>query len=308
MLIVASLSFLLTRLAPGDPFSASLDDLRVSADDRARLRAAYGLDRPLAEQYVRFLANLARGELGPSLSHHRPAADVLREAVPHTLLLMGAALALSIVLGIGVAVWQAGRRGRAADRLVDGASLTVAALPDFWLATVLMLTLAYWLPVFPAGGTVQLVMHDSLSPAGRVLDRLRHLALPAATLTLIGAATIARYQRAALADVLPREYVRAARAKGVSERDILRRHALRNAILPVIAVLGLTLPALLGGAVFVERVFAWPGMGRVAVDAFAARDYPVVVGAAMLGGALVVVGGILADVLHALADPRVRAR
>lgn len=306
--IAASLSFLLIHLAPGDPFSATLDSASIEPAVRARWRAEYGLDRPLAEQYVRFLGQLATGNLGPSIMYHRPAADVLADAVPHTLLLMGTALVLSFAAGVGLGAWQAARRGTAADRVAGTASLVVASLPEFWLGLVLLLLLAYRFPVFPGGGVVDLGMHDAFSPVGRLADRIRHLALPALTLALLGAASIARYQRAALLDVLPQDFVRTARAKGLGERRVLWRHALRNALVPTIALAGLSLPTLLGGAVFVEQVFAWPGMGRVAAAAFAARDYQVVVGAAVLGAVLVVIGGIATDALHAVADPRVRAR
>jgi peptide/nickel transport system permease protein len=306
--IAASLSFLLVHLAPGDPFSTTLDSASISPSVKETWRAAYGLDRPLVEQYFRFLAQLARGNLGPSLLQPGPASAVLADAVPNTLVLMGTALVLSFVIGIGVGSWQAARAGSRGDRVAGGTSLVAASLPEFWLAAVLLLVFAYRLRFFPAAGVVDLVMHDSMSPAGRLLDRLRHLALPALTLALLGSASIARYQRAALLDVLPQDFIRTARAKGVTDRLVLWRHALRNALVPTIVLLGLSLPTLLGGAVFVEQVFSWPGLGRIAAAAFHARDYQVVIGATIMGAVLVVAGGILADLLHAAVDPRVRAQ
>ena len=306
--IAASLSFLLVHLAPGDPFSATLDSASISPAVKAAWRAAYGLDRPLPEQYFRFLGQLARGDLGPSLLQPGPASAALAQAVPNTLVLMGTALVLSFAIGIAVGSWQAARAGSRGDRVAENASLVVASLPEFWLAAVLLLLFAYRFRVFPAGGVVDLVMHDSLSPTGRLLDRLRHLALPALTLALLGSASIARYQRAALLDVLPQDFIRTARAKGVTDRFVLWRHALRNALVPTIVLLGLSLPTLLGGAVFVEQVFSWPGLGRLAAAAFLARDYQVVIGTTIMGAVLVVAGGILADLLHAAIDPRVRAR
>jgi peptide/nickel transport system permease protein len=304
---VATLAFVLLHLAPGDPFSATLDDPRIAQSTRDQLRANYGLDRPLPEQYARYLVRVARGDFGPSYSHNRPVADVLRAAIPNTLLLMGTALVASLLLGVGIGVLQALRRGRAADRALGAGSLVVASVPDFWLALLVMLGLAYWLPIFPISGTVTEVLYDFMSPLERLADRLRHLALPALTLTLVMTATIARYQRAALLEVLPEDYVRTARAKGLDERAVVLRHALRNALLPVITIIGLAFPTLLGGAVFVEQVFSWPGMGRVAVAAFGARDYPLVLAEVIVGGMLVVVGGIIADLLYAAADPRLRA-
>ena len=306
--IAASLSFLLVHLAPGDPFSTTLDSAAINPSVKAAWRAAYGLDRPLLEQYLRFLGQLARGNLGPSLLQPGPASAALAAAVPNTLVLMGTALVLSFVIGVGVGSWQASRAGSRGDRVAGNASLVVASLPEFWLAAVLLLVFAYRFRVFPAGGVVDLVTHDSLSPAGRLIDRLRHLALPALTLALLGSASIARYQRAALLDVLPQDFIRTARAKGVSDRFVLWRHALRNALVPTIVLLGLSLPTLLGGAVFVEQVFTWPGLGWLAAAAFRERDYQVVTGATIMGAVLVVAGGILADLLHAAVDPRVRAQ
>lgn len=306
--IAASLSFALVHLAPGDPFSASLDSASLDPATRDRWRAAYGLDRPLAEQYVRFLGQVVTGNLGPSILYHRPAADVLADAMPHTLLLMTTALVVSLVAGVALGAWQASRAGSAADRVAGTASLVVASLPEFWLGLVLLMLLAYRVHLFPGGGVVDLGMHDALSPFGRVLDRAKHLALPALTLALLGTASIARYQRAALLEVMPQEFVQTARAKGLQERRVIWHHALRNALVPTIVLAGLSLPTLLGGAVFVEQVFSWPGMGRIAASAFAARDYQLVIGATVLGAALVVIGGIATDVLHAMADPRVRAR
>jgi peptide/nickel transport system permease protein len=308
VLIAATLSFVLMHLAPGDPFSATLDSGRLDPQTVARWRAAYGLDRSVPEQYVRFVTQAAAGHLGPSISKGRPAADVLMEAVPYTLLLMGTALVLSLAFGITLGAWQAARRGTTADRVASTTSLVIASLPEFWLSLVLLLLLAYRLRLFPGGGAVDLVTHESLSLVGRAADRLRHLALPALTLALLGTASIARYQRAAVLDVLPLDFIRTARAKGLPERLVLWRHALRNALVPTIVLIGLSLPSLLGGAVFVEQVFQWPGMGRVAAAAFLARDYNVVVGATLLGAVLVVLGSLLADVLHAAADPRVRVR
>jgi peptide/nickel transport system permease protein len=181
-------------------------------------------------------------------------------------------------------------------------------MPDFWLAILSLMAFTYWIPIFPVGGIVDPVMHDYLSFGGRVLDRLRHLVLPALTLTLLAAAGVARYQRAALLEVLPADYIRTARLKGLTERQIIRRHALRNALLPIISILGLSFPALLTGAVFIERVFGWPGMGYALVNGIHSRDYPLVVGAVIVGSIMVTLGSLLADTLYAWADPRLRTR
>jgi peptide/nickel transport system permease protein len=273
---------------------------------RQTLRAQYGLDRPLPEQYIRYVGALAHGELGWSFSHDLPVLEVLGSALPNTLLLMVVALVGGFALGILVALIQVSRRGSIVDRVLGGVTLLFFSMPDFWLAILALLALTYWLPIFPVGGAVDPVMHEYMGFAGRLFDRLKHLALPALTLTLLASATVARYQRAALLDVLPADYIRTARLKGLTEREILRRHALRNALLPIITLIGLSFPALLTGAFFIERIFAWPGMGYAVVNAIGTRDYPLVVGGVIIGSIMVTVGSLIADLLYAWADPRLR--
>jgi peptide/nickel transport system permease protein len=306
--IVATITFALIHLAPGDPFSAVMDNPNVNERVRATLRAQYGLDRPLPEQFVRYVGQLARGELGWSFSHDRPVREVLASALPNTLLLMAIALAGSFALGILIALVQVARRGSATDHALSAISLFFFSMPDFWLAILSLLAFTYWLPLFPVGGAVDAVMHDYMGFGARIVDRLRHLLLPALTLTVLAAPGVARYQRAALLDVLPADYIRTARLKGLTEREILRRHALRNALLPIISLLGLSFPALLTGAFFIEKIFTWPGMGLAVVTAIGTRDYPLVVGGVILGSIMVTVGSLLADLLYAWADPRLRAR
>jgi peptide/nickel transport system permease protein len=305
--IVATVTFALIHLAPGDPFSAVLDNPNVNERVRATLRAQYGLDRPLPEQFVRYIGQLGRGDLGWSFSHDRPVREVLSSALPNTLLLMTIALLGSFALGILIALIQVARRGSVVDHTLGGVSLFFYSMPDFWLAILALLAFTYWLPLFPIGGAVDPVMHDYMGLWARIGDRLRHLALPALTLTVLASPGVARYQRAALLDVLPADYIRTARLKGLTEREILRRHALRNALLPIISLLGLSFPALLTGAFFIEKIFAWPGMGLAVVNAIGTRDYPLVVGGVILGSIMVTVGSLLADLLYAWADPRLRA-
>jgi peptide/nickel transport system permease protein len=246
--------------------------------------------------------------LGYSHSMHRYVGDVIAEVLPRTLLLMGVALVASFLLGIAVGVLQAVRRGSWVDRSASSVLLFFYSIPDFWLALMALLAFAYWIPIFPTGGMIDQVMHDYLSLGGRVRDVLAHLVLPSLTLALLSAAGIARYQRAALLDVLPQDFVRTARAKGLAERTVVLKHALRNALLPVITLLGLSLPALVGGTFFIEKVFSWPGMGYLAANAIAARDYDLVSGTVIVGGIVVALGSLVADLLYAAADPRLRAR
>ncbi|HSA54297.1 MAG TPA: ABC transporter permease [Gemmatimonadaceae bacterium] len=303
---VVTFTFVLIHAAPGEPFADVLEDARLSPDALAALRARYGLDQPLPTQYGRFLWGVARGDLGLSLSQQRPVAAVLADALPNTLLLMSVALVLGFAGGIALGAAQGARPGSRFDRLTGSLGLAVAALPEFWLALMAMLLLAGTWRLLPVSGMIDPVLHPYLSPAGRVLDVARHLVLPAGTLALIIGAAVSRYQRAALLEVLPDPFVRTARAKGAPRRAVIFRHALRNALLPIITLGGLAVPALLGGAVFVEGIFAWPGMGRLVVEAVETRDYPVVLASVMLGSVLVVLGGLIADLLYAAADPRLR--
>ena len=306
LFLVATIAFFLLHLAPGDPFS--LDNPGVPPEVAVRMRAQFGYDRPVTEQYALYLGRVAQGDLGYSHMLRVPVLRALADAIPRTLLLMGSALALSFAAGIWLGVFEARHRGTTRARAANGASLFVYSLPDFWLALMILLTFAYWIPALPAGGMTDPVMHDYMTPWQAMLDVLRHLLLPLLTLTLIISAVVARYQRSALFDTLPQDFMRTARAKGVPDRQIVSRHALRNSLLPMITLAGFTFPALLGGAVFVERVFNWPGMGLMVVNAIAQRDYALVVGAMVLGGFLVVIGNLLADICYGLADPRVRVR
>ena len=305
VVLVTTISFFLIRLAPGDPFSF---DGSMSPAVRNQLRAQFGYDRPVAEQFVRFLGNVARLRLGYSQSMHRYVGQVMLDVLPRTLLLMSVALFLSFAVGIGVGALQAVRRDTWLDRALSSVLLVFYSVPDFWLALILLLAFAYWLPIFPAGGMVDQIMHDYMPLGERVRDVAHHLVLPSLTLALLGAAGIARYQRSALIEVLPQDFVRTARAKGLTERAVVLKHALRNALLPVITLLGLMLPSVIGGAFFVEKVFSWPGMGYVAANAVAARDYDLVTGTVIVGGIMVTFGSLIADLLYAVADPRLRAR
>jgi peptide/nickel transport system permease protein len=304
--MVTTLTFVLVHLAPGDPISAALDRPGVTEAVRQQWRESFGLDKPIGEQYLRWVGNVARGDLGWSFSHRLPVRDVLLDALPRTLLLVGLAIAFSFALGIYAGLLQAERAGGTRDRWIGRVLLLLYSVPDFWLGLVVLLLFAYKLPIFPAGGIVDPVLHDYLPFGGRLLDRLRHLVLPVSTLTVLTAALIARYQRASIVAVLPSDWMRTAMAKGLSWRDAVRRHALRNALLSTITLAGLSLPALAAGAVFIEKVFAWPGMGLATVNAVAARDYPLVTAGVLVISIAVVIGSLVTDVLAAMADPRIR--
>ncbi|MDH4350716.1 MAG: ABC transporter permease, partial [Gemmatimonadota bacterium] len=308
-----TVAFVLLQLAPGDPARFWVGPA-ATQDDLETARRALGLDRPLLTRYLAWVTGFVRGDWGSSLAQHRPVREVLGAALPATLLLSGTSLLVTYLGGIIVGLVQAVKRARPVDTLLTIVTVVVYGLPAYWVALVLVLVFAYaaarlgwpaWLQ-FPAMG-VQSLDADFLSPGARLLDRLEHLALPLVTLGALGVAGTARFVRGAALDVLTLDFVRAARARGISGRRVLTRHVLRNALLPVITLLGLALPALFSGTVFVEVIFAWPGMGRELVGAVAARDYPVVLAATAVFGTLVVTGNLLADLLYAVADPRMRA-
>lgn len=302
--IVTTIAFFVVRAAPGDPFSYESRPLPPAV--RQQLRAQFGFDKPLPEQFVRYVANVARGNFGYSFGKQESVHDAIAQALPRTLLLAGVALTLAFGLGLVIGVMQAARRGGWFDRVTSGVLLFFYSVPDFWAALVLMVAFSSWWRLLPSGNIVDPVMHDYMPGWMAFIDRARHLILPAASLTLLSMAAVARYQRAAMLEVLPSDFVRAARAKGLSERAVIWRHALRNALAPMTTLLGLMLPVFIGGAVFVERVFAWPGIGSLATDALAGRDYDVVCATVIVGAVVVILGNLAADLLHLAIDPRIR--
>lgn len=301
--IVATTTFVLLHIAPGDPVSAQYGDRPIAPEIIARYRADWGLDRPLPVQYVRYLGRLARGDLGHSFSLQRPVRDVIGGALPNTLILSIAALAVSFAVGIAVGTVQGARPRSRVDNALSASTLMIFSVPIFWLGLMLLLVFGQILGWFPIGTNAS-PFSGSLPFWSRVADRLHHLVLPAVTLGLGGAAVIARFHRAEMTEAFAEAFIRTARAKGLPERRVVTRHALRNALLPAITIFGLSLPVLVSGAVLVETVFAWPGMGRAAVDAVARRDYNVVTGIAILGATFVILGNAVADLLYRWLDPR----
>ena len=304
---VVTITFFVIHAAPGSPF-LPFESQHLSSETLSRLSTEFGLDRSLPEQYVLFLRNVVRGNLGQSFALRRPVADALADAIPNTFTLALAALLIDFALGLALGIYQAVRAGRVGDVVSGNGALLVNSMPVFWLGLVLLLVFGQWLRWVPVGGLSNPVLCPRLDSPACVLDFLWHLTLPALTLGLVGGASTARYQRAAMLEVIRQDFVRTARAKGLRERRVLLVHALRNALLPVITLFGLAFPFLFTGAVLIETVFAWPGMGRLAVNAIFQRDYPVVTGAALLTSAMVVLGNLIADVLYAVADPRIRVR
>jgi len=303
---VVTLTFALLHLAPGDPVQRLLGP-SATAEQLTAARGALGLDRPLVEQYAAWLGRVVRGDFGTSIAQGRPVATILAEAWPATALLVTLSIALSWLVGIAIGSWQSVTRSRAADALVSTGTVALNAMPGYWLGLALVMLFSYrlrWLPAFGAEG----LDSDFLDNTQRLIDRARHLALPLLTLTLIGLGGAARFTRAAMIDLAEAPFLLTARARGLSRARVTLRHQLRNALGPIVTLLGLSLPAVFSGAVFVESIFAWPGVGQVLVQAVQARDYPVVMAAATLSAVLVVLGNLLAEFLLTRADPRLRER
>ncbi|MCU0623845.1 MAG: ABC transporter permease [Gemmatimonadaceae bacterium] len=299
LLLVSLLVFGLLHAAPGDPLEQYLANPNVRPEDVARLRTALGLDRPLPEQYVRWLAGALRGEWGVSLVDGRPVFARIAERVPATFELVAAGLVVSLAAAVPAALVSARRRPRWLARVVDAAAVAGISLPVFWLGLALQLIFAVWLGWLPAAGRTSL-------GDGSWVDRAQHLVLPATVLAAVHAAAWMRYLRASLRDVLPMPFVRAARARGLGASRVLWRHALRTAWGPFVAVAMLDAALLLSGAVVTESVFAWPGLGSLFTDAIARRDYPVLMAFLMLAATAVIAANLVADVVQARLDPRSR--
>jgi peptide/nickel transport system permease protein len=291
------------QLAPGDPFSSLDGKVGFTPAVRAELERQFGYGKPLIEQYLHWLASAAQGDFGWSHLRLQPVAEVILAALPNTLLLMTIAFVASVSLGILLGAWQGARAGSSADRALSTLTLGMYSLPEFVLGIGLLLVFVSWLGVLPATGIAD-------PTAGfmpfweRALDRLKHLVLPVTALTIVGASVFARFQRAAMRETMGAPFVQTARAKGLDERAV-HRHALRASLLPVITLAGLLFPALFGGAVLVERVFGWPGMGLLLFDAISGHDYWLVTGAVVVGSTMTALGTLLADIARTLIDPRV---
>lgn len=310
--LVLTLTFVLVRLAPGDP-AAFLVPPTASAGEAARIRAALGLERPVLTQYARWAEGVLRGDLGSSFAQGRPVAAVLGEALPVSAGLGAASLLLTFLVGVPLGLAQAARPGGRTDRAITVAATTIYAAPTYWLALALVAVFTYGAATWGVPAVLRLPAFGLHTPGATVtgvaavLDVLRHSILPVGILAAVGAAGIARYTRASAVEIADEDFIRTARAKGAAPADVRYRHLLRNLLPPLIVLFALSLPGIVAGSVFVESVFAWPGMGRVMLAAIAARDYPVVLGATAVYAAIVIASNLAAELLLPIADPR-RAR
>ncbi len=304
LLGVSLLSFFIMHLAPGDP-TALFTDPNVNPTELARIRANWGLDKPIIVQYFYWLGNALRGNFGTSYMTGMPVVTEILERLPATLLLMITSFIITLLITIPLGVISAVKKGKWFDNAVTIFSFAGMATPSFWLGLMLMLLFSVKLGWLPAVGMYDPLIRDQ-GIGGRVWDIIRHMILPVTTMTLLSLTGLTRYQRAAMLEVLNQDFIRTARAKGLSERIVIFKHALRNALIPIVTILGLSLPDLFGGAFIIETIFAWPGMGRLGVMAIFQRNYPLIMGIVMLSAVLIVLGNLLADIAYAWVDPRIR--
>ena len=291
--------FLLIRLVPGDVVTQLVGlEATISPKRVDELRRLFGLDRPLPVQFAEYLGGVAQGDLGKSLRTGLPVGRELLRRFPVTIELAALGLLVALCVGVPVGVLAAVRRGRAADYLATGFVMVGLSIPSFWLAILLILFFALRLGVLPPTAYI--------APRENLIGNLLHMILPALSVGFVLAAAITRIVRSSLLEVLNRHYVRTARAKGLAEGRVILHHAMRNALIPVVTLAGLQIPALLAGAVITEQVFEWPGMGRLTIEAINQRDYPVLMGITIVTAVLVTVGNLLADVTYSLVDPRIR--
>jgi len=297
---VTTATFVLIHAAPGGP--AVLADPKLSLVERQAIEARLGIDRPLGIQYLRWHARLLEGDLGRSFLYQTPTLATVISRLPNTLLLVAGALVLSLAIAFPIGIAVARRPGGRLDQLVGIVNFTSLAVPPFWFGIVLILVVAARWRLLPAGGMV------TPGEGGALGDRLRHLILPVVVLALPLSAELIRYLRAAVVQTLGSSHLLPARARGLGPAAVLTRHVVRNALLPVLTTLGLQVPVLVGGAAITETVFAWPGMGRLGVEAALGRDYPLVMGITLIVALAVVVANLLLDLGYAWADPRIRMR
>jgi peptide/nickel transport system permease protein len=305
LLAVATFNFLLFRVLPGDPIRLLARAGRLSPEAIARLRQTFGLDQPLSVQYLYFLRNLCNGELGISFTYRRPVAEILQERITNTLILLGAATVIVVVVGVSAGMIAAAKRGTRIDGALVITSLVFWSLPTFWTGLILVIILGVYLNAFPVSGMVS----PGLSPGAffeQFWDTARHIILPTITLAIVDMGQFMLITRSSLVDVLTEDYILTAKAKGLPFRRILWQHGLPNAMLPIITTTALYVSLIVGGAIQVETVFSWPGMGRLMYDAVLRRDYPLLEASFLLSAAVVILANFFSDIVYLLIDPRVK--
>ena len=300
LLAITAISFAIIKVSPGGPLAAYEGNPNFSDEDRIRLEHAFGLDQPIPLQYLSWLTQFLRGDWGYSLAAHQPVLGLIGERLPNTLYLMGTVFLTVLVLAVPIGVVAAVKQYSWFDHLVTGSTFAFLSTPTFWLGLLLIILFGLQLRWLPLGGI------DTPGRSFDVLDRLRHLVLPVATIALVQLGSHVRYLRASMLETIGQDYMRTARAKGLQERVVVTRHALKNAAIPLVTVIALDVPELFVGALVTEQIFGWPGMGRLFWDAATRFDYPVLMGILTVSSALIIFANLAADVVYGYLDPRIR--
>ncbi len=302
---VVTLIFFMLQASPGDATDRFFTP-ETPPEVRQMVEAKWGLDQPVHVQYLRMMKNLLSGDFGRSIAQERPVFDIIGEALPNTLILSMLTLVLIFGFGVMLGTIQAVRQYSATDNVLTVVSLFFYSMPGFWLALMLVLLFSLKLELLPAAGMMDAVEYDYMTRSEQIIDRLKHLLLPGVALGIAFSAGIARYMRSSMLEVIHQDYIRTARAKGLSERKVIYKHALRNSLLPIVTLMGLQLRFLFSGSVLIEIIFAWPGMGRVILGAIFTQDTPLIVACFFVYTLLTVFGNLIADVTYSLVDPRIR--
>jgi peptide/nickel transport system permease protein len=293
-------SFAILKATPGGPLAAYEGNPEFTEADRVRLEQAFGLDRPLPIQYINWLGSFVTGDWGYSFAHHRPVLELIGERLPNTILLMGTVFVVVLLLVLPIGILTSLRQYSLFDHVVTGTTFTFLSTPTFWLGLLLIVVFGLQLRWLPMGGVSTPGMEFD------VIDRIRHLILPVATIALVQVGSHVRFLRASMLETIGQDYMRTARSKGLAERVVIIRHALKNAAIPLVTVVALDLPELFVGALVTESIFGWPGMGRLFLDAAFRSDYPVLQGILAVSSTLIVLANLVADVAYAYLDPRIR--
>lgn len=307
LFVVVTLNFFLPRLTPGDPAAQFYNDPRLSPEAKEEILSQFGLDKPLHVQYAAYLKNLFQGELGTSFTYRRPVGEVILSRIPWTLVLTLSSFLVSVVLGVALGAAAAWKRGGGLDTFLLSAAIVVSALPSFWIAMILTLILAFYWPVFPAYGMV-----DPTIPSGWnwtfIGSVAKHAFLPVLSMCIGGIVSYGILVRNSMVEISGQDFVRTARAKGLSENVVLYRHALRNAMLPLVTRVGMSLAGLVGGATVIETIFSWEGMGLLIVEASRSMDYPLMQGTMLMMAVITILANLCADLAYARLDPRVKLK
>lgn len=300
LIAISAVSFAILKLTPGGPLAAYEGNPLFTDEDRKRLEHAFGIDQPVPLQYLSWLGQFVRGDWGYSFASHQPVLALVAERLPNTVYLMGTVFVTVLLLAIPIGVFAAVKQYSWFDHVVTGTTFAFLSTPTFWLGLLLIIVFGLQLRLFPLGGI------DTPGQPFNLFDRLRHLVLPVATIALVQLGSHVRYLRASMLETINQDYMRTARSKGLGERAVVLRHALKNAAIPLVTVVALDVPELFAGALVTEQIFGWPGMGRLFWDAATRFDYPVLMGILTVSSALIVLANLFADVVYGYLDPRIR--